>query len=68
MINPELVQILACPACADRPPVRLSADGEFLVCSQCGRRYPIREDIPVMLVDEALSSDGQDATSNPGTS
>jgi uncharacterized protein YbaR (Trm112 family) len=67
MISPELVQILACPACADRPPVRLSADGEFLVCTQCGRRYPIREDIPVMLVDEALTSDDQDTKPSPGT-
>jgi uncharacterized protein YbaR (Trm112 family) len=53
MISKELLDILACPACDDRPSVRLSADKQSLVCDQCGRRYPIREDIPVMLIDEA---------------
>ena len=49
MIDKELLDILACPAC--KTPVRL--DGERLVCTQCGRRYPIRDGIPVMLIDEA---------------
>jgi len=45
----ELLDILVCPA--DRKPVRLENDR--LVCSACGRRYPIVDDIPVMLVDQA---------------
>ena len=49
MIDKELLDILACPAC--KTPVRL--EGERLVCAQCGRRYPIRDGIPVMLIDEA---------------
>ena len=49
MIDPKLLEILACPAC--KTEVRL--EGERLVCVQCGRRYPIRDDIPVMLVEEA---------------
>ena len=49
MIDPKLLEILACPAC--KTAVRL--DGERLVCTQCGRRYPIRDGIPVMLVEEA---------------
>lgn len=49
MIDPSLLDILACPAC--KTPVTL--DGERLVCTQCGRRYPIRDGIPVMLVEEA---------------
>ncbi len=49
MIDKELLDILACPVC--KTPVRL--EGERLICSQCGRRYPIREGIPVMLVDQA---------------
>lgn len=53
MIARELLDILACPACDNRPPVHLSDDERFLVCDQCGRHYPIREGIPVMLVDEA---------------
>ena len=49
MIDPKLLEILACPAC--KTDVTLQADR--LVCVQCGRRYPIREGIPVMLIDEA---------------
>ena len=49
MIDKELLDILACPAC--KTPVRL--EGERLVCAQCGRRYPIRDGIPVMLIEEA---------------
>ena len=49
MINPQLLEILACPACKTQ--VKLEADR--LVCVQCRRRYPIRDGIPVMLVEEA---------------
>jgi uncharacterized protein YbaR (Trm112 family) len=49
MIDPQLLEILACPAC--KTEVRLESDR--LVCVQCGRRYPIRDDIPVMLIEEA---------------
>ena len=63
MISAELLNILACPACDDRPPVKLTADQSQLVCERCGRRYPIRDDIPVMLVDEAeLPGDGTKPT------
>ena len=61
MISKELLDILACPACDDRPPVRLSEDGQWLVCDQCGRHYPIRDDIPVMLVEEATIPGEKDA-------
>ena len=54
MISKELLDILACPACDERPPVRLSDDRQFLVCDQCRRHYPIKEDIPVMLIEEAV--------------
>ena len=50
-IDPQLLEILACPACDARPPVRL--EGDWLICDVCKRRYPIRDGIPVMLVDEA---------------
>lgn len=53
MISTELLSILACPACDERPPVKLTADQLHLACERCGRRYPIRDDIPVMLVEEA---------------
>lgn len=50
-ISPELLEILACPACKAK--VDLKADGSGLKCRECKRVYPIRDDIPVMLVDEA---------------
>ena len=49
MIDQELLDILACPAC--KTPVQL--EDQFIVCNTCGRRYPIRDGIPVMLIDEA---------------
>lgn len=49
MVNPELLKILACPACRES----LEEQGDRLVCKGCGRRYPVRDGIPVMLVEEA---------------
>jgi len=49
MIDKELLDILACPAC--RADVRL--EGGKIICTKCGRRYPVKDDIPVMLIDEA---------------
>lgn len=50
-VSQELLDILVCPIC--KTPVKLTADGQGLRCSACRRVYPIRDDIPVMLVDEA---------------
>jgi uncharacterized protein YbaR (Trm112 family) len=50
-ISQELLDILACPAC--KTPVKLTADGQGLRCEKCRRVYPIRDEIPVMLEDEA---------------
>jgi uncharacterized protein len=48
-IDPALLEIIVCPACrAD-----LSLVGEELVCQGCGLAYPVRDGIPVLLVDEA---------------
>lgn len=51
-LTPDLLAILACPACEERPPLELR--GDYLVCVQCRRAYPIRDDIPTLLVEEAL--------------
>jgi len=51
MIDPQLLEILACPVC--KTDVKLTADENGLKCVQCHRVYPIKDDIPVMLVDEA---------------
>jgi len=48
MVSQELLDILACPAC--KTAVRL--EDAFLACDQCGRKYPIRDGIPVMLIEE----------------
>lgn len=50
-ISQDLLEILACPAC--KASVELKPDGSGLKCVACNRLYPIRDDIPVMLVDEA---------------
>lgn len=50
-VSPELLEILACPVCI--APVKLTDDKQGLCCEKCRRVYPIRNDIPVMLVDEA---------------
>jgi uncharacterized protein YbaR (Trm112 family) len=50
-VDPELLAILACPLC--KTPVVLIRNGAALKCETCKRAYPITDDIPVMLVDEA---------------
>ena len=53
-LDPDFVDLLACPACDDRPPLRLTEAGDALVCERCGRTYPISpEGIPILVVDEA---------------
>ena len=56
-ISEDLLEILACPACKAK--VELKADGSALKCVECKRVYPIRDDIPVMLIDEATVEDEQ---------
>ncbi len=50
-ISPELLNILVCPLCKEA--VILTPDGNGLKCTKCKRVYPIKDDIPVMLIDEA---------------
>jgi hypothetical protein len=49
MIDKELIRVLACPAC--------KADVEFkdnkIVCKSCGKKYPVKNGIPMMLIDQA---------------
>ena len=53
-IAPYLLEILACPVC--KTPVALTPDNSGLKCQTCRRVYPIRDDIPVMLPEEATVS------------
>lgn len=50
-VDPRLLEILVCPACHAK--VRPTAPADGLACEGCGRVYPIRDGIPVMLVEEA---------------
>jgi uncharacterized protein len=50
-LNPALLEIIVCPDCHGDLTVDEAADE--LVCSSCGLAYPVRDDIPVLLVDEA---------------
>lgn len=72
MIDPKLLEILACPACKtevklsgdlpaapNRAGAPVAAQAGCLVCVQCGRRYPIRDGIPVMLIEEAEPPQGK---------
>lgn len=56
MIDPTLLELLACPACK----TAVREEGDRLVCVRCGRRYPVRDGIPVMLVEEAESPKGDE--------
>jgi uncharacterized protein YbaR (Trm112 family) len=51
MLSPELLDILVCPKCKGELDYR--QDPEGLVCTTCGVRYPVRDDIPILLIDEA---------------
>jgi uncharacterized protein YbaR (Trm112 family) len=51
MISKELLDILACPKC--KGPVEVTEKNAGLVCKSCRLVYEIRDDIPVMLIDEA---------------
>jgi D-glycero-D-manno-heptose 1,7-bisphosphate phosphatase len=57
-INKELLEILACPKC--KGDIVLTKKGDGLVCKSCKLIYPIKDDIPVMLIDEALPYTGKD--------
>ena len=60
-VSQDLLEILACPAC--KANVELKPDGQALKCVECKRVYPIRDDIPVMLIDEATIEGSVDAQS-----
>jgi uncharacterized protein YbaR (Trm112 family) len=50
-IDKKLLEILACPKC--KGDIKLTNDGNGIICENCKLIYPIRDDIPVMLIDEA---------------
>jgi uncharacterized protein YbaR (Trm112 family) len=71
-LDPVLLEVLACPA-ADHGPLRPGAphdpDADALTCTSCGRVYPVRDGIPVLLLDEATggpeAASAEPTTANP---
>ena len=55
-LDPQLLEILACPS-PDHAPLRVGTEAdpeaEVLTCTSCGRRYPVVDGVPVLLLDEA---------------
>lgn len=51
LIDPTLAEVLVCPV--DKKELIQDVEALRLECTGCGRRYPVREGIPIMLVDEA---------------
>ncbi len=52
-VSKELLDILACPQCKGN--IKLAEKKDGLICEKCKLLYPIRDDIPVMLIDEAIT-------------
>lgn len=54
-VNEELLAILCCPKC--KGDIKLNTTKDGLICDACRLLYPIRDDIPIMLIEEALPID-----------
>ena len=52
MVSQDLLEILVCPACKTKVTLEGDAANGWLDCASCGRRYPIRDGVPVMLIEE----------------
>lgn len=59
-LDPKLLEILACPE--DKGPLLYFEDEQVLYNPRLKRKYEIRDDIPVMLIDEAVAADADEAT------
>lgn len=59
LVSPDLLEIMQCPACAGELVERLEPPA--LVCRSCGLQYPVRDGVPVMLVEEATPGPAEDA-------
>ena len=54
MIDPELLDILACPVCEDRPPLRQA--GSYLVCTSQGHGFRVVDGIPHLLPEDVIEA------------
>ncbi|MFP5069610.1 Trm112 family protein [Pseudonocardia nantongensis] len=63
-LDPQLLEILACPCDAHaplRPGTAADTDADALTCEACGRSFPVTDGIPVLLLDDALPGTGPGA-------
>jgi uncharacterized protein len=59
-VDPTLIELLICPACHGA--IDYKDRRKLIICTQCGLRYPVRDNIPVMLVEEATRPDDTPST------
>ena len=52
-VEKELMELLVCPSCHGQVQLQSTGDAEWIVCTACGLKYPVKDDLPVMLIDEA---------------
>jgi len=64
-LSAELLEILACPKCKGPVTLRQTGATESIVCSSCQLAYPVRDEIPVMLIDEAVAPDVEPEDESP---
>ena len=57
MIDSKLLDILACPAC--KGDVKYDTEKDVIKCTNCGREYPIKDGIPVMLIEESTQPNNE---------
>lgn len=57
LIDPTLAEVLVCPV--DKRDLIEDVQGQRLECTECGRRYPVRDGVPIMLVDQAEGGPGE---------
>jgi len=57
-VSEKLLEILVCPKC--KGDLVLTQSGDGLICHACSLKYEIRDDIPIMLIDEAISLEDKD--------
>jgi uncharacterized protein len=53
-LDPILLEVLACPA-PDHGPLSFDVQAQTFTCTSCGRVYPVRDGLPVLLLDEVIS-------------
>jgi len=65
-LDPQLLDILACPD-THHAPLDHDADAQTLTCTECGRIFEIRDDIPILLLDEARQPSGSQPPVQPSS-